>query len=134
MELVNAGKTPALHVFGHAVIEKVSRGSLPRFGGSPANPFDSGMIVPNEKLSTFGFQSLHFRDGTEEIELLKLSKDDISDINLGKAYVAVHGTITYDDIFGRSHWLKFCSYNSPVLTEVQDISPPCVRYNSTGDN
>ena len=31
----------------------------------------------------------------------------------GKAWMAVHGTIWYDDIFGTTHWTKFCFGTTP---------------------
>jgi hypothetical protein len=55
---------------------------------------------------------------TEEMELIQ-----------GHAWVAVHGIVTYQDIFSVNHWTKFCyEYNfAPFATKLSSLS--CADYN-----
>ena len=42
--------------------------------------------------------------------LLRTSTEIIAFIAQGKAYLAIYGIITYDDVFGAHHWTKFCTW------------------------
>ncbi len=61
-----------------------------------------------------------------------LTKADIDDLNSGKAYVAVVGKITYIDVYGISHWIDYCHWQSfrPGPYEARK----CVEYNDVDNN
>ncbi len=61
--------------------------------------------------------------------LWKASAIDVAEINRGDAYVAVHGTAIYEDVYGTAHWSKFCEYASGNMPAVQDFVKPCTNYN-----
>jgi hypothetical protein len=137
--LINKGKTPAKHVFGQVVVEKISKGQIPNFiyKGQPRAEPDSGILVPNFP-AQLGYQSLRFktkgRDVPSNMEPLLMSKTDVADIREGRAYVAIHGIISYYDIFGIPRWTKFCTYNSGNPQLVQDFIKPCTDHNDTDNN
>ncbi len=92
----NSGRTPARHVVMYGMYDPSPRGGKPRFPleNSVANKL--GEIPPNGDRNFV----LHPNQG------VKLSKIDVDTV-LGIT-VWVHGRLTYDDVFGRPHWLTYC--------------------------
>lgn len=134
--LVNTGRTPARDVKGTAVVEKIARGQKPNFGDSrkPVNDFGNRSLFPNSPEQNFGFQSLQYKANTKEIGARRMSAADIAEITTGRAYIAVHGMITCQDIFKTRHWLKYCGYSAEDLILVQDSIKACTDYNDVDDN
>jgi len=125
MHLINSGRTPAETLRGHAIVEKISRGNVPHFSERyPGNDFGTGLLVPNLVIDQWAFQSLRAKG-----ILWKASAPDVAEINRGYAYIAVHGIARYDDVYGRPHWIKFCSYSSGDMPAVQRFVSPCSNYN-----
>ena len=55
--------------------------------------------------------------------------------NSGNEYIAVYGTIEYDDVFQTHHWAKFCYWHSPPGYDFQTYSAQeCTEYNSVDNN
>ncbi len=52
--------------------------------------------------------------GSSAARLKPPSRDDVAAIGSGKAHLFLYGIVTYDDIFGKSRWTKFCFRNEEV--------------------
>ena len=42
--------------------------------------------------------------------MANLTPTENQELSAGRAYLAVYGKMTYRDVFGVSHWTKFCSW------------------------
>jgi hypothetical protein len=102
VHFVDTGKTPASNVVIHPGDEMLPQGKLPNFsaGTEPAvrlgvlspgseRTYDNGPVPPTRKIQT-------------------MTKEDLA--ALKAVTLSVHGKITYDDIFGRHHWITYCVY------------------------
>jgi hypothetical protein len=108
----NSGKTFAKNLTMRAVIEIAKKGEEPDFSldDSDAARKDSGvsLLAPNA-------------DYVMDVELRKqtppheITQSDLDGIRSGNLVVFVHGRMTYDDIFGCSHWTSFCARLKPDL-------------------
>ena len=59
-----------------------------------------------------------------------LTQDMLNLIANGDWYVVVHGQVDYDDIFGRRHWLTYCS---KLMAPLNGTFGQCDTHNDTGD-
>jgi len=133
---INTGKTPAEKLYSRTIVEKISRGDVPNFDemtGRPAAYTKAEIFIPNDPVTNLGFHSLRYAPNSKIVEPLNISKDDVDDIDAGRAYIAVHGILQYTDIFGVPHWLKFCDYGGNMQL-VQDFVGPCTKYNDADKN
>jgi hypothetical protein len=108
----NSGKTFAKNLTMRAVIEIAKKGEEPDFSldDSDAARKDSGvsLLAPNADY----VMDVEFRKQTPPHEI---TQSDLDGIRSGNLVVFVHGRITYDDIFGCSHWTSFCTRLKPDL-------------------
>jgi hypothetical protein len=136
--VVNSGKVPIRHWSGFAKVEVIHIGHAPQFGMTPdVAKFSGGILFPNEPPSgAFGFQTTKVNPQTHKVEPRNPSPDEVSDIEQGRAYVAIHGELRYSDVSGH-HWLRFCTYrriNDAAFLAIQDAVQPCMDYNNYGDS
>jgi hypothetical protein len=117
IELKNSGKTPANNVVIYNVYDPVPVGDGAHFGWETLVPNKFGTVPPNvERLFTI-----------HPSKFAKLTKADMDTFNTRTMWV--HGRITYDDIFGRHHWLTYCT----SLTAGW-VWAFCSEHNDTDDN
>jgi len=136
IQFKNTGKTPAKKFQGHVVVTVLDAGQEPWFDYTsktvPRTFMEIGTIFPNAPLD------LSFKAGKRqggEKKVIDVTPSIREQITRGDLYILVYGNITYDDIFGASHWMKFCQFNGGHL----DISTPktykkCSDYNDTDNN
>jgi hypothetical protein len=128
--VLNTGRTPAKHLRCEALVEKLLIGERPHFG-HVGNRLSSEVLQPNVPVNNWGFQSVtpDLPDG--QAASIPMSHSDIQELDAGKAFAVVHGIFNYEDVFGASHWVRFCSYNSADISsrEIQKSTKSCVRYN-----
>jgi hypothetical protein len=112
----NTGKTLALHVRSW-----INRTDIPHLQQiTDSDPIGTGggyAILPPgsvDNTSTSG---------------IPITESDVKGIKRGAIHVFIYGTISYDDIFGKSHWTQFCFYPGPDLNSFG----PCDRHNRTDD-
>jgi len=72
------------------------------------------------------------RHGSAQPAMDLLTYAEIEDLTHQRAYIAVHGIVTYDDIFGSHHWTKFCAWKSGSVGTYSAIK--CADYNNVDDN
>ncbi len=104
-DMVNTGKTPALHVATRTSMKSLEKGDefSPTYSDPrPIKP-SIGVIQPQMHL---GLSTLPTDIPTAQY----------GDIENGKGILYAYGDITYDDIFGDSHETTFCVMNWTGLT------------------
>jgi hypothetical protein len=139
--VINWGKTPAMHVELVATSTVMNTQDTPAFiytpgTGHPTMHSRVAILFGSERdLLTFNIPV--YKKGTRSGEILKLTPQLLTDMQSGTAYVLVHGRVTYEDFFGISHWINFCSIYPepsqaiPQLTNGQAI---CIAYNGMDKN
>jgi len=67
-----------------------------------------------------------------------MQNSDVQDLNEGRAIAVVHGLVSYKDVFGIPHWIKFCNYKAAQefmpSDAVQKTALSCVNYNNADNN
>lgn len=137
MVFSNTGKTPAKQVEGFTVVEELPVGNVPNFvyGNRAEGHLRGGMVIPNHAVED-PLQSLQFKPSTRQEESLKMSAGDIKAYADGRSYIVAHGIISYKDIFGTDHWIKFCSYqlSVPDMGGFRQFLDRCADQNKTDEN
>jgi hypothetical protein len=96
----NSGKTPAKQVSLHMQFNPVRKGEALKFTYS--EPISSqGFVPPN---GTFTSSEISPTRG------VPLGESEMELIKSGKLRAYLYGTVTYEDIFNRSHWMRFCYF------------------------
>jgi hypothetical protein len=132
--VANVGKTPAKNYFLHAVIRLV-----------PNN------LEAEEVLSSFPYQGIpHFQSfagimtsgathtGTatsldQNSNPRILSKEELSEMDTGKAFIVVYAEVKYQDIFGVDHWTRSCVYTKDPNVHAVYASK-CAPYDDIDNN
>lgn len=127
----NTGKTPARKVIGYAVSDPIASGQRPNFDYSKeTQTISSGHMEPGQTLSaTLSFVRSHSTGRTH----IPITQEILNQIVAGKIKLYVHGRIDYEDIFGRPHWLKFCSVLMVPFNECFGIESDYSDYNNSDD-
>jgi hypothetical protein len=135
LTLTNTGKTVVRKLFGEFTVEYVVNGDSPDFDYShKLRRFQSGgAMIPNapERFDVIFETQLPGKP----VEPRFLTPSEYNDLKHGNAYMVVIGRNTYEDIFGRRHWLHTCSFFiAPEPIEPIHVSAQrCTDYNDTGD-
>jgi hypothetical protein len=129
--IVNSGKTPAEHISGKIVVRKVNDSEPFRltYEGYPPSEPKTGILIPNSPITGLGYMTLHFAPNSHAIVPSNLSDTDVKEIQEGRAFGVVYGTIDYNDVFSEHHWIKFCAFYSGDMHRVQPFVVPCASYN-----
>jgi hypothetical protein len=93
----NTGRTPAKNVRMWCTLEPEYLGTPFKFTKSALGN-QRTLIVPNQEPYC----------QMEATPAAKMDQPTLDSLNSGKLAVAVYGLVTYDDVFGDSHWLTFC--------------------------
>lgn len=104
--VINSGKTPARNFRGFAYSQYLKAGEkpvLPKKESQRVLQGSSGVVQPNMSLAI----------GTQTD--ITPNKAYIDNLTSGKSVFFVLGVVTYDDVFGRHHFTKFCNFLSPDL-------------------
>jgi hypothetical protein len=130
----NSGKTPAKDVTGDMVVQLLKETEEPDFIYAPGHPrmhLPKILILPNTEAHSPLKVQYDPPGGNKPVAVLysQKLKDQIEN---GTLLVVVHGRLTYDDVFGRQHWLKFCTFGGHNLEGRGPAS--CDEYNDTDDN
>jgi hypothetical protein len=113
----DTGKTPAKSFTASCAVEPADSEQAIKW---TLSHFDGGsLLVPNDQ----HFCTLH------PFGLGKLTQEAADYLTSQSAHNYVYGAAIYQDIFGRWHWLTFCSGMRPGAQEWQD----CDNGNDTGD-
>jgi hypothetical protein len=138
--VVNTGKTPALDVSGKMVVNLLNNNDDPDLTyrvGHPGYSVDVKALAPNNP------QQLQYAALPKYVTDYKFRKPIIvnptlrKEISDGSLYIVVHARITYNDIFGKAHWLTYCSRSQNVTPGVKTHnagSDICGDYNNIDRN
>jgi hypothetical protein len=109
----NTGKTPGIHLRGIMTGTSDSR-QIPKSDRDPGG--NGAMIAPGAQYH------------------LSTSKTPLNETDLAKNRAGLpfnlYGTIWYDDIFHREHWVQFCDSTSGSLSDFG----PCPKHNHSSDD
>lgn len=115
--LTNTGKTPATHMTRFQRSMPILRGRklVPDYSGAKdGSTVSSSILLPNQ----------WFR-GTTHASDKVLDQSDIDLISKRDVTIYLYGKVCYKDVFGRSHWERFCSFYDPDTKSF----PACANYN-----
>jgi len=103
--MINTGKTPARQIVGNFYIEIVNNGDIPHFGQSiPHSAYFAGAAVPNEQTDIPIVRSRKKSGGKpNETEEFPLTTAELNSLENAQSWIAVHGTISYYDVFRIQH-------------------------------
>jgi hypothetical protein len=119
INLINAGKTPALnlHVIASSAVTNVEITDTPTYLANEARLPSTGVMMPGVKVS----QRLH---GTGEQN--KPTETEWQEAFNKGAKLKVWGVIEYEDIFGQPHRTRFCFINQEIDSLTFDA---CTHHN-----
>jgi hypothetical protein len=93
----------------------------------------SGFWAPNVT-SQIIVKRLAPKEGSDAGQDAPLTDTEKADLESGKAYIAVHGSVWYKDIFRKhQHWVKFCSWYG-LRQDWNYTALKCTLYNSVDNN
>jgi hypothetical protein len=115
----NSGKTPAKHVRVDCHVTPAKIESEIDFSkvGAHARPT---MIAPNDPTTYCPLNPL---------TIAKVNQDVLDFFSNKKAILFAYGSVTYEDIFGKEHWLTFCR----SMEADGKAWDSCETHNDTGD-
>lgn len=132
----NTGKTPARHFTAAVFVERVQNGKSPSFEykNSIGTTATVGTVFPGGVMLHRGFAfRLDYTAKTAE-GINTLSPAELRELIDAKAYIATYGKITFTDIFGTSHWVKFCAFSSPAESVWLAGAKKCTDYDEVDNN
>jgi uncharacterized repeat protein (TIGR01451 family) len=134
LQVINVGKTPARNVVMNIFMDIVDSSQEPPLdrveGAKAGSPYPFARITAGIVFPNSNFKQLVVRPMKGDGPLVA-TDSEVSAIRDGKAYLAVYGIITYDDVFKTHHWTRFCEWdglNGTFHTE------RCTKYNNVDDN
>ena len=138
IRIANTGKTPAFKMHGNIVANLLREDEEPDFlykHGHPRYEVGGGgqTLVPNLP-QDMQYAALPKYDESPNEPLPPIIVDDSirQAIETGKSYIVVHGKITYYDVFGIEHWIRFCHYAHNVVGfQERSVASTCGPYNDT---
>jgi hypothetical protein len=122
----NSGRSFAKNLKGATASDLVARNAQPNFAYEKVRKFNGSLISPNT--------DYHLRLVTTRSKgsgrAFPLTEQQLESLNKGNLRLYTHGQATYDDVFGRHHWLTFCYFWVP---ETRAFSP-CTEHNDTDND
>lgn len=117
LRVANIGKTSAKNVDAKVFVEIVDASREPSLNhienaklGSPEplTIISAGILFPTTDFKQKVYRVI--KSGGSDP--LVATNDEVIALTTGKAYLAVYGIITYDDVFQTPHWTRFCDWRS----------------------
>jgi hypothetical protein len=132
ISISNTGKTPATGMVGNFYVEVVPKGESPHFEAQIMHTtMISNVVLPNAPQEVTVVRRMGVKP--DEAADNPITENEKASLNDGKAWIAVHGIVWYDDIFHRDrHWIKFCFWSDLKPGGVYS-SRGCAIYNSVDD-
>jgi hypothetical protein len=129
-QIANIGKTAATNIDArlyYSILDAsqdVPVDEVDNASTYPYNHITAGIVYPNDVMKQIGTRPQ--KGGAP----LLATKDEVEGIRDGKKYLAVFGIVSYDDVFGKGHWSKFCNW---IAGNGDFQAESCTRFNSVGD-
>lgn len=131
LRIANTGKTAAVNIDSKIFVDIVSSNHEPALedvdqpSQHPYGRITSGIMFPNSDFNQVVLRPI--KGGSPELA----TEEEVVSIRQGKAYLAVYGIVTYDDISGSSHWTRFCKW---IAKSGEFHTAGCTQYNSADNN
>lgn len=134
MRISNSGKTAAKNVYAKIFIEVVDSKESPHLesSGAQAWRFEAGTLFPNAPSDFLAYRQEPNKPGLEAMSVLTPTENQA--LRSGKAYLAVYGKATYEDVFKTPHWTKFCFWFPMTSTPGYYSAEKCTKYNTVDSN
>jgi hypothetical protein len=126
----NTGKTPARNMVAKVYLDIIDAGQEPPLDRVEKDAYQRGIITAG----------ILFPDGDVKQPIIRPTPDgkprfttdnEVNAMRDGKAYIAIYGIITYDDMFGVHHWTKFCKWQAADGTF---HAAQCTAFNNVDTN
>lgn len=98
--LKNSGRSPAIEFRAWATAEPKKAGEKPTFTRFATRTPSRGILVPNAV----------YKIDVNPAKGKDMGEVPVQAIKTGKIKIYIYGRANYKDIFGRPHWVTFCSY------------------------
>jgi len=141
ISIVNIGKTAALNLTGALVVNLLPINEEPELSypkhGHPNIQFQVRALMPDTPQTLHRVPGMPKRTAPNNtVAPIIFTKDMEGGIGDGSLYVVVHGQITYDDVFGTHHWLKFCEVSTRAIPGIKTKrgADTCADYNDVDRN
>jgi hypothetical protein len=131
----NVGKTPARNIVGRYYVDVIKNGEAPNFDYNERRPLHkmySGDLFPNDNVDTFAQRYVAKPESQTDTLVWALSDTEYRQLMRGTSYVAVHGILTYEDVFRVRHWKTFCMWFP--FASVDYSTGACVAHNANDDH
>jgi hypothetical protein len=131
--LGNTGKSPALALVCHVYVEIIPNGTSPHFDAEIVhNIMISGVMMPGSSEEMAAIRRRYKPSSQGETEDFPLTAREKVALQDGKSWIAVHGTVSYSDVFRVGHWTRFCMHAALKEGMYQDRA--CTAYNAVDNN
>jgi hypothetical protein len=120
----NSGKTFAKAVKAAVLRRAIPKGQLPQFVQE-----ENELLTQNQSAAILAPNS-EYGAGSEATGLTNVTQEHLSLVNSGELVVFIFGKVTYNDIFGCSHWTTFCFSFDPKT----NTFPVCETHNEPDNN
>jgi hypothetical protein len=131
MRISNIGKTPAENVevaLFVGIIDAASEPPLERVDENVTHAsITTGNIFPWD-----GIQHDIPRRSSGDSPPEPVTGEELDALRSGKAYIAIYGIATYEDVFGTHRWTRFCGWEPLAKGNFQ--AKQCVEYNTVDNN
>lgn len=131
----NIGKTPALKMRAQMVLENLRNGESPTFDyNKPRSTYSVGIVFPDEAKPS-QVKLLEYDPGNAPYGVRErtLSRAEYQALVNGDSWLALYGTVDYEDVFHIHHWVHYCNWFPLVAGQVA-AAGSCTEYNSVDDN
>jgi hypothetical protein len=130
----NTGKTPAKNVDSQFLIEVLPREQMADLSHYPSGNaivrISTGLLVPGD--TTAQWPAVFFTGIGADVHPKLLNHNDYMRLVNGADYVVLRDIVTFDDIFGVSHWVHYCKWET--LGHGEYPAKNCTAYNGTDNN
>jgi hypothetical protein len=145
VNVTNTGKTTAEGIRGSLLVQIVPDGEQPIFPrrlalALPGEPEPRGTNAPPESwfisvLYPSDNTVFYFSRMKADGEFDTITLNEVNELNADTAYIYLVGQVWYEDVFGTTHWTKFCESTDHRKPTSKD-SPVwrCAKYGAVDNN
>ena len=90
---------------------------------------DSGFVAPNEPYEPLTRLTERNVPADKPAAPVKVTQELRDQLKIGDSYIVTYGEITYNDVFGKHHWIKFCAFGPRTAFTDTKFHKQCVDYN-----
>jgi len=123
----NTGKTPARNMVTKIYLDIVDASQEPPLERVVTDTYERGVITAGIVFPDGDIKQPIVRP-TENGKPRLTTDSEVNAVREAKAYIAIYGIITYDDVFGVHHWTKFCKWQAAAAGTFHTAQ--CTAYNN----